>query len=976
MTTLLSYTPTSQPAFQPAYVGSQEEQSNLQLDGRKPFQIAQQPILVDMFAIGFDTAVPRQQVYQGSIRLDGGYGQIVSGVNTSSVYGKPNEPMLFLKVYRMEDGVIKPVYAPIWRLSESRDFSAEDRNTFLISMAQSLTRDDKVYLYSTAGPKAVRNARPQERQADPNEVTITLANGATKTVVPSNLYKSSFYVEIPNSGTPAKRIPIYEFTNDSIRYYVVRHPTTQKLVVVYAARVNADVSLDDMEPKILALYGIKTGRSFSDTGRKLTVNPNGGPSIEVTIYKATDQNFDYYAVPLPGSPGKFAPAWKYAKGTKYETISADINQYIRQLYKDPSSSPQSSIGSSTPRLDTFKAIPTVSNTLTLSKTDTDFGVEANYVPGAISFNVVINGKQEIHRGTVGLVKLGDGRQVLAVSINIGQGKTQLVVLENVKYDPNKPHDVANNVALQLSQRHANGKFAVNSASRTGFADTPAEAVARQKAIEDGVNVLLTAADVAFLFTAAKGLWTAARTYFRFNTMLKAGQVLTAAQLAEKKAAEAVLVGYGIGAVAGGSSYGLFVKRKYWDELTAAIAAGKPVEALSSGAKALLQLTNWTLGTGRTSADVALWNVGVGKNLATQNLSGTANLLQKGWNWGMFVDVRSFTNKNIIAVFGQQTGNAMIQKYGPVLRWMTNPANKPLDATGKLIIPTEVLQQAGFANNAALVEDMMKSGFWRVFSSAPVLGTALRVAWTSSASGTASSYMQLGLTRAGAGMLTNAFWQSVNGMVLNKEININYVQLSGSFGSGIFRSWGAPGAWLAEIGGRFASYGLSSTAAFFVSLGWREFWNMRGAKNPAEKDPTNVTFTPFQLQILSRANTAMNAARLLMEALDKHPSASVEDKKLLAQYVNLLTELSLAGKDTLAAKAKALDAWLDGKQIGNLSRRQVLNNFRLEWLPGLDTAVKLAIQRGDIVNSTFTGSFRDLGITSQFSKNAPLAAQNK
>jgi hypothetical protein len=114
---------------------------------------------------------------------------------------------------------------------------------------------------------------------------------------------------------------------------------------------------------------------------------------------------------------------------------------------------------------------------------------------------------------------------------------------------------------------------------------------------------------------------------------------------------------------------------------------------------------------------------------------------------------------------------------------------------------------------------------------------------------------------------------------------------------------------------------------------------------------------------------------LMEALDKHPSASVEDKKLLAQYVNLLTELSLAGKDTLEAKAKALDAWLNAKHIGNLSRREVLNNFRLEWKPGLEVAVKVAIQRGDIVNSTFTGSFRDLGITSQFSKSAPIAAQN-
>jgi hypothetical protein len=975
MTTLQSYTPNSQSPFQPAYLTSQEQQSQVQLDGRKPFQLAQQPVLVDMSTIGFDTAVPRREVYQGSIRLDGGYAQIVSGINTSSIHGKPNEQMFFVKVHRMENGVIKPVYAPLWRVNDDRDYPAEDRNKALIWMAQALTRDDKVYLYSSAGPKAVRNARPQEAQVNPNEVTITLANGSTKSLVLSNLAESSFYVELPNSGTPAKRIPIYEFTNDSIRYYVVRHPTTKKLVVVHAARLNADVSLSDMEPKILAMYGIKTGMSFSDTGRKLTVNPNGGPPIAVTIYKATDRDFDYYAVPLPGSPGKFAPAWKYAKGTKYETISADINQYIRQLYKDPSSSPQSSIGSTTPRPETFRAIPSISNTVTLSKTDTDFGVEANYVPGAISFNVVLNGKQEIHRGTVGLVKLGDGRQVLAVSVSLGQGKTQLVVLTNVKYDPNKPHDVASNVALQLSQMHANGKFAVNSASRTGFADTPAEAASRQKAIEDGVNLILTVADVAFLFTAAKGLWTAARTYFRFNTMLKAGQVLTAAQLAEKKAAEAVLVGYGIGAVAGGTSYGLFVKRKYWDELTAAIAAGKPVEALSSGAKALLQLTNWTLGTGRTSADVALWNVGVGRNLATKNLSGTANLLQRGWNWGMFVDVRSFTNKNIISVFGQQTGNAMIQKYGPVLRWMTNPANKPLDATGKLIIPTEVLQQAGFANNADLVADMMKSGFWRVFSSAPVLGTPLRVAWTSSASGTASSYIQLGLTRAGAGMATNAFWQSVNGMVLNREININYVQLSGSGVSGIFRSWGAPGAWLAEIGGRFVSYGLSSTAAFFVSWGWRDFWKMRAASNPAEKDPTNVMFSPLQMQILSRANTAMNAARLLMEALDKHPSASVEDKKLLAQYVNLLTELSLAGKDTLEAKAKALDAWLNAKHIGNLSRREVLNNFRLEWKPGLEVAVKVAIQRGDIVNSTFTGSFRDLGITSQFSKSAPIAAQN-
>jgi hypothetical protein len=769
-----------------------------------------------------------------------------------------------------------------------------------------------------------------------------------------NLIRSQSGVKLFVDGSPNSKIsqnPLPSTQTQEVDRITLPSGRTidQKDVSIHSSSFSVDVTLKDGSRKRVQIFEARDGKS--------------------TVYLAADPKTK-----------KLVPVGVWSGKGEYN-VSA-LEPKVRALYvkaglASKTAPPSvSDAPSQKPRPETFKLLSSVSNTLALDKDRiSDFGSYSK-VPGAITFEAFVNGKQEQHRADAGMVQLDDGKWVAAARIAMANGKSQVIVLENIKYDPNNPTQMARDIDVNLAQMHANGKFAVDATSRTGFVRTPTEAKADQKKIEEYANFLLNVADVAFLFSAGKGLWTAARTYLKFNSVLKAGRVLTAAEQASKKAAEAVLVGYGIGAVAGGSSYGLFVKRKYWDEATAAIASGKSVESLSAGAKALLQLMNWTLGAGKTSADVALWNVATGRNLATVNLSGTAASWQKGWNWGMFVDVRSFTNKNILTVFGRETGQKMIEKYGPVLEWMTNPANKPLDAAGKLVVPAEVLARAGFADNPALVADMMKSGFWRVFSSAPVLGTPLRVAWTSSKSGTASSYLQLGLTRSVAGMGVNLFWQSVNGLVLNNDVNINFVQLTGSGVSGPFRAMGAPGAWLAEIGGRFVSYGLSSAAAFFVAWGWRDFWKLRAQVNPAEKDLTKVTFSVAQLQILSRANTATNAMRTLMVALDKNTTSAPQDKKLLAEYMNKLADLSVASKETLEVKAKALDAWLDSAYISGTSRRQAINNFRLDWEPGLALAVKAKTQSGAIVNGTFTGSFQDLGIAPIFSKVIPIKAQNE
>jgi hypothetical protein len=605
----------------------------------------------------------------------------------------------------------------------------------------------------------------------------------------------------------------------------------------------------------------------------------------------------------------------------------------------------------------------------------DFKSGAIYPP---LFNVNLNGKQELHQGRIGLATMTNGIKILAVSVQTKNGPVYVLMPQTGSKNQLQKHSLSEfskAIAANLSQLQADGKLVIDSSSYFGPSNTPE---LRQQSNENLANIaqgIILLANVGFLASAALQLYKAATLARTLWAAQKAGTI-TAQQIGQLKAAEATLVGFAVGATAGGTSYTVFVKEKYFDEAFAGIAAGKPVDAMSNGAKASIQLLNWTLGAGKTSTDLGLFNVGIGKKIMEASLKGA---IPKGWNWGFFVDLKAWTRPELIRVFGEKVGIELTTKYSKIITWMSHPdnRNKLLDASGKLAVPQSVIDAAkipGVTDTASLVKSLVDSGMWRVFTVKPILGSPLVLASAGSASRTANAYFQLMARGALTGMGINAFWQTVSGLSLKGEVNPNWIQLLGSGVSGPFRALGAPGAWAAGFAGRLGSYGISSTAAWGIQQGWKTVAEWVQAKSKAGIQTKDEKFSTTGLAVLSRANSALNSSAILLKGLDSN-FGSLADKKFVAEYINKLDVLMRTPANQLETKAAELDAWLAGNNGEGKSRREKLNGFKLGWVPDLHSATAGGFFTGQISGGKFTGSFIDLAIAPSFAKKATFAEQD-
>jgi hypothetical protein len=478
---------------------------------------------------------------------------------------------------------------------------------------------------------------------------------------------------------------------------------------------------------------------------------------------------------------------------------------------------------------------------------------------------------------------------------------------------------------------------------------------------DQIHALGMLLEAGVLIVAGAGLLKAWKTYESLTAAAAAvaaktpgAKALTPEQGMQLKMATATLTSYITGGLAGTSSYALFVKEKYWDEMTSALAKGQPVEAMSEGAKAAVLFANYALAPGMISDSLATFNVNTGKKLATATL---AKGEMKGFNWGMFIDPAAWTEKNITKVMGAG-GEKVIEKYKPVLDELARNLEQGIpvvDKTGKLIVSADAVQKAGFQNVPEMVDHMMKTGFWRVITSKPIAGSPFVVASGNGVAGTAGSYSQLMLTRASTGVGANLALQSLSGLGIKGEVNINWDQALAAFAGGSVRSWGAPGAWVAtSLGGRVASYGLSSAAAFYTQM------QVKGLL--AARNKTQETYTKPQLETLKKANDAYSAAMLLLGSYDKsgaQANKAIFDKNgwgIGQEYIKRLEDLMKApDAERTSLRAMLLDRWLDEPIAKNgMTRRERLAHLTI---PN-DLADHFAGKQNIKLN---TGTMADVGL---------------
>jgi hypothetical protein len=948
--TLITGTNTAgiRPLFRP-------EAREFVIDARAPRIADRKPFEVDgikgSFTANFwDSKKPLKETYQGSIKVEGGYFQVVSGINQSRDSGAFNQATIFLKAEVIEGGVRKKVYFPLFETNDAyRELSKDERNQFASRMAARLAQDDSLYLFSKPGKDARINAKPQPGAAAPkDQVTVTLPTGEKKTFIPSFIRDSSFKVIVPASaGVPAREVKILEFEDGNFRFFAVRQPKTDKLVVIFSAPLKADVALSSMEAKALSVFGVKAQNTYTDTGRTLTVSPNGMGDIKVSIKKASDEKFDYYAVPLPNNAGKMSEPWRYARGTSFQTIAADINLYIRQLYND------------------FKP-------LNNARFDT-------------VFNATLDGRASRHQARLGFVQTSDGLRVAAqiADKRDSQGKVtfKIYVLpkqftsDQMKADPNNPKwrfELAKAAPLELSQMAARGEIKVTgeSADLSGLDPVPnREAAIKLSQLQqqqwEGMWLLIDAGLLYTAFGRINAAFKTVRAYEAGSSLL--GKAVTQA---EYKAAQGYLVSAMVGGAAGQGSYWLFIERKYYVEAIDSLQQGKPFESLSYGAKAAIQFLTWSVGTGSLSGEVAAnINIAWGKSLAVNRLGSPKNWLDSV-NWGMFVDPTLYTAANVRKVMGTG-GEALISKYGAILNFIeANP--KAVLNGGKLAIPDEVIRAAnipGVRDNASLAKSFINDGMWRIFNATPIPFTPLKFASTSTLGGTISANTQLVVTRAGIAMGANILFQNLNSLAMNGSAGINWTQVLAAIVGGGTRTTGAPAAWLAPtIKSRLFAYTPPSVVAFLEGVALKGLFQTRKANNPSEFKSDESQNSIRQLQIMGNANQAANAASLLFEALSKNEFASKTDLDLVGQYFAKAAALLGTKGDQLVTQAAALDKWLNAKGPGStVSRRVQLSSFQLDAVPGLSKNVEIQIESGVSRTSVGTRTFADVGIAPKFSE---------
>jgi hypothetical protein len=456
---------------------------------------------------------------------------------------------------------------------------------------------------------------------------------------------------------------------------------------------------------------------------------------------------------------------------------------------------------------------------------------------------------------------------------------------------------------------------------------------------------------------------ALRTFKTLSAAKAAGQVLSAADSKLLKSAEVTLTSYGVGAMAGGTSYALFIDQKYWDEAYSAMAAGRPLEGLSFAAKAAVTLMNWTTVPGSISNNLARTNVKIGLNAAIQTL-GRGKL--HGFNWGMFIDPKAWTPANIVRVMGQARGEQVLAKYRPVFDELAalRATGQPLVTNkGVLRVSERAVREAGFDSLPALADAMTRDGLWRVFTFKPVLNSPFGFAVHSSPGATANATFQLAASRAATGVGANLALQSLSDFGFNGSIDINWEQAIAAAAGGGPRGMGAPGAWVGTFRDRLISYGSSSAAGFAAQ------WWTKGML--AARQQEAETFTSEQLSAIGNANQALNGMAMLLDAYDKAgkpaPSAlfdSTPGKVGLGEaYAQRLEGLASAPADEIAEHAKRLDEWLDTPIATNGRTRRE----RLSLVSMPEPLAETLVGNVKLRELYKTGTMQDLGFAPKFSE---------
>jgi hypothetical protein len=484
--------------------------------------------------------------------------------------------------------------------------------------------------------------------------------------------------------------------------------------------------------------------------------------------------------------------------------------------------------------------------------------------------------------------------------------------------------------------------------------------------EANLRMLGLALDLGSIFYGGTQLKAAWYSYKTLSALRASGATLSAVQTGALKKSEATLTAHWVGAMAGGASYTLFIDQKHWDEAYSALAAGKPLDALSNGGKAALTLLNWTLVPGSISDNVAQANVKFGKYLMDRTLSGGK---LKGLNWGMFINPKAWNEANILRVMGQAKGQQIVQKYRPVLHEMQalQAAGEPVvTSTGQLRVSAAAIRDAGFDSLNSLVKSLTADGFWRVFAVKPLLNSPFVLASNSSPLATANSYLQLAASRGGTAVGANLALQSLNGLGVNGSISLNWNQTVAAMFAGSIRSSGAPGAWAGEFQQRLVSYTMSSTAAFLGS------WWLRGILQARGK--SEESYSPEQLRVMGNANQALNGVALLLRAYDdagvdppegifnKVKSKAAHLRGVGETYLQRLHDvLSAVDEKQMLAKARDLDRWLDEP----IAERGLTRRKRLDQITIPQTLAE-RMQKVPAARDLYrTGTMVDFGLAPRF-----------
>jgi hypothetical protein len=428
--------------------------------------------------------------------------------------------------------------------------------------------------------------------------------------------------------------------------------------------------------------------------------------------------------------------------------------------------------------------------------------------------------------------------------------------------------------------------------------------------------------------------------------------LTAAEEKQLTLARANLTTITTGAVTGGMNWALFSDKSSFDE------AG-----MSEGGKSALNLLTWTNGAGYLSTFMAGKNIGIAENMLKSKLKNGGGL-----NWGFFSNPTTWT----AAALEKAGLGAAAKTFAPFLEYIaTKKPAEWLTQKGAINIADDVIAGWGMkdaagnsiANKAQLADALVGSKIWRSFINFPIGGTPFVIAQNGGIRSTASSYVQLMLSRGMTSLPANLLFQSVSSLAMNGSLKINWTSAGAAFLGGNVRSLGAPGAWIAStIPDRLKSYGLSSFGSFVTQYLTGQYVN--GLQKGASMSHTTV-------QILGNINQAYNAmVHLSPQIADGRVKLTASQKALLNEYSQRLEAIASEFKNNKGANIDqratdmgvSLDTWLDTKVEGASIRSKL---EAIDFKPTSD-AHRQFIESICIKNNIpYRETMKSLGITPGF-----------